>query len=137
MLVGVGVDPQSGWIHEGTPDPFAATAPDLQAVGVMDLRPPVIVDPAIVFADEKHTRARSDPETLDLLAGIKSRIDIHGERLGGADHKAIGPGDAGRVEQPVYRESTRVLGGLLQIVRHEIGKLLRRRGAAIYRQASL
>src|SRR4029077_17272598 len=53
-IVEEAVDAYAGRVHERTPDPFPGTGADLQSTGVVNLRPPVIVDTPVVLAAQEH-----------------------------------------------------------------------------------
>src|SRR5215831_17071876 len=83
------VDAYARRVHQRAPDPFPGTVADLQSVGVMNLRPPVIVDAPVVLAAQEHAGGRRNADALDLTAGIESRIDIHQRGVADVDDEAV------------------------------------------------
>ncbi len=94
IVVDKTVGAQHRRIHQRPPDPLPGPGPYLQAVGIVNLRAPVIGRTPVILAKQIHAGAGRDPDPVHLLARIQRGIDIHDERIADLDHEPIGAADA-------------------------------------------
>ncbi len=102
----------------------------------MNLRAPVPIHAAVVFAHLVHAGAGRDAQPLDRLARVKRAVDVHQQHVAIGDGEAISTCHAGRIQQAINHQRVGVGGGLLQVVGDEVRKLLRPAHAGVDGQAT-
>jgi hypothetical protein len=111
-------------------------APHRQAVGIVDLRAPVVGHAFVVLAVLEHAGAGCQAQALDGLARVQGRIHVHHQRVARRDGEAVGARDAGRVQQRQHHHRVGAGRGALQVKGREVRELLRARQAGVDRQAA-
>ena len=106
------------------------------AVGVVDLRAPVVRRAPIVLAVEEHAGERRNPQPLDGLARIQRAVDVHDQRAAGRDLKAQRARDARRIHERVHRQRSGILGRPLEPECGEARELLRARECGVHGQGA-
>ena len=135
VVVEIRVQMQLRGIGERPPNPLSRSGPHRNSVRIMDLRPPIVGRASIVLPIEEHAGERCDTQPLDGLARIQRRIDVHDLGAARRQLKAKRAGDAGRVEQRVESQRSRILRRALEPKGGEARKFLGARESRYRRRA--
>ena len=113
------------WIVEGTPDVLPNAIPDGQPVRVVDLRTPVDRRWLGRLGKPVHGRQRRDAETVDILAQIERRLDLHHDAFGPMQREPVSTRQAGTIQQGVDDQRITRLGSAFEPKGGEVRKFLR------------
>lgn len=123
-------------IVQRTPQPLAVAGMDLQAAGVMQLGPEVVLLGRLVGAEQVHAGQRRQAQLADLVAEEHAGLDIHHRILARTQHEAVGAGGPRRVEQGVDHQLLVLRLRPLDPEFAEARELFARRQRGIDRQAA-
>ena len=120
-------------IVERPPDALARTRPDGQALGIMNLRPPVARLALVGLGEPEHRGERCNAKLLDVAPRKDACLDVHDHPLRPAAGEAEGTRRALAVEQ---RGDHQRVGLLLEVEFGEARELLRLRGGGVDAEAT-
>src|SRR5215207_3902111 len=91
--VGKGRGGRAGRVVERAPDALAGAGPQRQAVGIVDLRPPIDGRLLLGLREPEHGRQRRDAETGEVAPEVEGLVHVHDYRRAAAHDEAESPGE--------------------------------------------
>ena len=123
-------------IDQWPPDLLPVARMDEQAVRVMQLRPEAVLEAIAILTVDEHAGQGRDPQALDTLSHEQPAFDVHAHLDSRVNHKLVGAGRAGAVQQSEYREGGTVPARLLDPELPEHRELLGLGEAAVQGQSA-